>query len=120
MYTNFNVQFFSQTDSSFLRSERSKLSLLGNFCVYSNSGFVLSLGLLEFFVCVLLSRCASEASGAYSETFGFVRILGFFEVRVCLYILDSVFFCFCGVSEASGAHSEILGNFFCYICNVRY
>ena len=40
--------------------------------------------------------------------FRLVRILGLFVAWVCLYFLDSVC-CFCGVSEASGAHSETFG-----------
>ena len=68
----------------FSRSERSRL---GNCWVCSN------------FLNLVCCFCGvSEASEAYSETFGFVRILGlfvFFWIWVCLGC------CFCGVSEVS-------------------
>ena len=78
---------------------------LHDFWVCSNSGLVRRLGLSEFFGFGLLFRGASEASGAYSETFGFVRILGSFGVWVCSNFLDLVC-CFSGASEACGTHSE--------------
>ena len=55
----------------FLRSERSERSLLGNFWISLNSEFVRNLGCSNFLDLVCCFCGVSEASGAYSETFGF-------------------------------------------------
>ena len=69
-----------------------------------------------FFLDSICCFCgASEASEAYSESFGFGRIL-------CSNFLD-LFCSFCGASEASAAHSEsfrfvrILGLFEVWVCS---
>ena len=79
------------------RAERTR-KLLGFFEVRS------------YFLDLVCCFCrASGANGAYSKTFGFVRILGFFEVWVCSYFFGLIFFA--GWAKRAKPTRKLLGLF---------
>ena len=91
-----------------------KLLCLFEFWVRSKFGFA-----RIFCMCLVVSVC-ERSERSLLGNFWVCSNSGFFRSYGLFVYFGFGFFCFCGVSKASGAHSEILGNFFCYICNVRY
>ena len=78
----------------FLQSKRSDRNQLGNFWVYSNSGFVP----IFWIWFIVFAEWAKRSEPTR-------KLLSLFEFWIYSSFLDLVC-CFCGVGEASGAHSE--------------